>query len=81
MYKRRENSSSIDKNIKRDNYEQKMELSNFSLIYDEINIVNKMKISGIVKKFYEKHKKSGYSSIINKNNNRYYKQRRSASLN
>lgn len=81
LYKRRENSSSIDKKIKRDNYEQKMELSNFSLINDEINIVNKMKISGIVKKFYEKHKKSGYSSIINKNNNRYYKQRRSASLN
>ena len=78
LYKRSKNLSS-DK-LNKSNYDLNKELRNSSFINDEININNKKEISRAVKNFYEKKKQSGYSFIINKNNNRYYKAGRSNSL-
>ena len=78
LYKKSKNSSS-DK-LNKSNYELNQELNNYSLLNDEININNKKEISKAVKNFYEKQKQLGYSSIINKNNNRYYKAGRSNSI-
>ena len=78
LYKKSKNSSS-DK-LNKSNYELNQELNNYSLLNDEININNKKEISKAVKNFYEKQKLLGYSSIINKNNNRYYKAGRSNSI-
>ena len=78
LYKKSKNSSS-DK-LNKSNYELNQELNNYSLLNDEININNKKEISKAVKNFYEKQKQSGYSSIINKNNNRYYKAGKSSSI-
>ena len=78
LYKKSKNSSS-DK-LNKSNYELNQELNNYSLLNDEININNKKEISKAVKNFYEKQKQFGYSSIINKNNNRYYKAGRSNSI-
>lgn len=78
LYKKRKNSSS-DK-LNKSNYELNQELNNYSLLNEEININNKKEISKAVKNFYEKQKLLGYSSIINKNNNRYYKAGKSSSI-
>ncbi len=78
FYRKSKNASS-DKLNKR-YYKINKELSNYSLINDEINMNNKKEIGQAVKKFYEKQKQLGYSSIINKKNNRYYKSIRHISI-
>ena len=68
-YKKSENLSAVFNEYKRINRDN----DNNTLLNSEIKMKDKIEISQIIKNFYNKQKKSGYSSFINKNNNKFYK--------
>ena len=73
-FKKKENLSEIYNSMKKNIFEMKGRYEKKNILNkDEIKRIEKMEISQAVKNFYNKRKKSGYSSIVNKNNNRYYK--------
>ena len=72
-FKKKENLSAIFNGPRRNIFEMKGKYENKNILLDNVKKNNKTPISQIVKNFYKKQKEAGYSSIVNKNINRYYK--------
>ena len=68
-YKKSENLSGVFNEHKRIN----REIENNILLNSDIKMKEKIEISQAIKNYYNKQKKSGYSSLVNKNNNKFYK--------
>ena len=73
-FRRKENSSAIFISPKMNKYDSKGKILSKKILYDdEVKKKDKLEISQAVKDFYKRQKELGYSSFVNKNNNRYYK--------
>jgi hypothetical protein len=73
-FKRKENSSAVFISPKMNKFDSKGKNGKGKIMCDdEVKKKDKLEISQAVKDFYKRQKELGYSSFVNKNNNKYYK--------